>query len=128
MRDRLEHRRPVDTKGVVRPMDQPIYPQGGLRVLRGNLAPRRRSHQAIAAAPSLQVHTGRAVVFDSVGDMAARIDSPDLVVDADSVLVLRAMRGPRGAPGMPEAGYIPDSEEARRAAASKTSFASRMRA
>jgi dihydroxy-acid dehydratase len=59
-----------------------------------------------AASPNLLRHTGRAVVFDSVDDMAARIDLPDLDVQPDDVLVLRNA-GPKGAPGMPEAGYLP---------------------
>lgn len=59
-----------------------------------------------AASDRLLQHTGRAVVFDLVADMAARIDDPDLDVTADDVLVLRNT-GPKGAPGMPEAGYLP---------------------
>ena len=59
-----------------------------------------------AASPDLLRHTGRAVVFDSVEDMTARIDLPDLDVNADDILVLRNA-GPKGAPGMPEAGYLP---------------------
>ncbi|HEY5310021.1 MAG TPA: dihydroxy-acid dehydratase, partial [Casimicrobiaceae bacterium] len=59
-----------------------------------------------AATFALLQHEGRAVVFDSVEDMAARIDDPDLDVNADDVLVLRNA-GPKGAPGMPEAGYLP---------------------
>jgi len=75
-------------------------------VLYGNLAPRGALIKHAAASPHLLQHTGRAVVFDSVEDMAARIDAPDLDVAADDVLVLRNT-GPRGAPGMPEAGYLP---------------------
>ncbi len=59
-----------------------------------------------AASPNLMRHTGRAVVFDSVEDMTTRIDLPDLDVHAEDVLVLRNA-GPKGAPGMPEAGYLP---------------------
>jgi dihydroxy-acid dehydratase len=59
-----------------------------------------------AATAKLLQHTGRAVVFENVEDMAARIDDPDLDVAADDVLVLRNT-GPVGAPGMPEAGYLP---------------------
>ena len=77
-----------------------------MAVLRGNLAPRGAIIKQSAATPKLLQHTGRAVVFDSVEDMAARIDSPDLDVGADDVLVLRNA-GPVGAPGMPEAGYLP---------------------
>ena len=75
-------------------------------VLRGNLAPRGAIVKQSAATPRLLQHTGRAVVFDSLADLAARIDAPDLDVHADDVLVLRNA-GPLGAPGMPEAGYLP---------------------
>ncbi|MFX8324013.1 dihydroxy-acid dehydratase, partial [Acinetobacter baumannii] len=67
-----------------------------------------------AASPALMQHTGRAVVFTSLADMAARIDDPDLDVTADDVLVLR-QAGPRGAPGMPEAGYLPIPKKLARA-------------
>jgi dihydroxy-acid dehydratase len=77
-----------------------------MAVLRGNLAPRSAVIKHSAASPSLLRHTGRAVVFDSLEDMAARIDLPDLDVNADDVLVLRNA-GPQGAPGMAEAGYLP---------------------
>src|SRR5262249_25448643 len=70
------------------------------------LAPRGALIKHAAATPRLLQHTGRAVVFESVEDMAARMDSPDLDVTPDDVLVLRNT-GPRGAPGMPEAGYLP---------------------
>jgi dihydroxy-acid dehydratase len=75
-------------------------------VLRGNLAPGGALIKHASATPVLLTHTGRAVVFDSLADLAARIDSPDLDVTADDVLVLRNA-GPVGAPGMPEAGYLP---------------------
>lgn len=91
---------------VVRPLAAPIYPKGGIAVLRGNLAPGGAIIKQSAASPDLLVHEGRAVVFDSLADMAERLDDPDLDVAADDVLVLRNA-GPKGAPGMPEAGYIP---------------------
>ena len=91
---------------VVRPFDRPVSPRGGIRVLRGNLAPRGAIIKQSAASPALLKHRGRAVVFDSLEDMDARIDSDALDVRADDVLVLRNA-GPLGAPGMPEAGYIP---------------------
>src|SRR6202165_238018 len=75
-------------------------------VLRGNLAPRGAVIKQSAATPKLMQHTGRAVVFDSVEDMTARIDDEHLEVTPDDVLVLRNA-GPKGAPGMPEAGYLP---------------------
>lgn len=91
---------------VIRPLDRPIYPEGGIAVLRGNLAPDGAVIKPKAASPHLLKHRGKAVVFDSIADMEARIDDPDLDVTPDSVLILRNA-GPVGAPGMPEAGMIP---------------------
>ncbi|EPC01441.1 dihydroxy-acid dehydratase [Litchfieldella anticariensis FP35 = DSM 16096] len=91
---------------VVRPRDNPIYGQGGIAVLEGNLAPRGAIIKQSAASPALMDHTGRAVVFSCMEDLAKRIDDPDLDVNAEDILVLQNI-GPKGAPGMPEAGYIP---------------------
>ncbi|MDB5809448.1 MAG: Dihydroxy-acid dehydratase [Betaproteobacteria bacterium] len=91
---------------VVRPFKNPIFGEGGMAVLRGNLAPGGAIVKQSAATPKLMQHEGRAVVFDTLEDLAERIDLPDLDVTADDVLVLRNA-GPKGAPGMPEAGYIP---------------------
>ena len=91
---------------VIRPLDRPIYPRGGIAVLKGNLAPGFAIIKQSAAAPQLMEHEGRAVVFENAEDMALRIDSDDLDVQADDVLVLKNI-GPAGAPGMPEAGYLP---------------------
>jgi dihydroxy-acid dehydratase len=91
---------------VVRPRSDPIYPQGGIAVLRGNIAPDRAIIKQSAADPKLMEHEGRAVVFENIEDLTERIDDDSLDVNADDVLVLRNI-GPRGAPGMPEAGYIP---------------------
>lgn len=91
---------------VIRPRANPIYPAGGLAVLTGNLAPNGAIIKQAAASASLMQHTGRAVVFEGLEDLAERLDDPDLEVTADDVLVLRNI-GPVGAPGMPEAGYIP---------------------
>jgi len=91
---------------VVRRRADPVYREGGIAVLRGNLCPGSAIIKQSGANPNLMQHTGRAVVFDSVEDMAARLDDPDLDVRADDVLVLRNA-GPKGAPGMPESGYIP---------------------
>ncbi|QRG04545.1 dihydroxy-acid dehydratase [Xanthobacter dioxanivorans] len=96
----------VPGQDVIRPRGRPIKAQGSMVVLTGNLAPRGAILKQAAATERLLQHTGRAVVFESVGDMAARIDDPDLDVTADDVLVLRNT-GPKGAPGMPEAGYLP---------------------
>ena len=91
---------------VVRPLDKPIYSGAGIAFLRGNLAGDGAIIKQSACTPELLKHTGPAMVFDSLEDLANRIDDPDLEVTADSVLVLRNA-GPKGAPGMPEAGYIP---------------------
>jgi dihydroxy-acid dehydratase len=96
----------VPGQTVIRPREDPIFPVGGMAVLRGNLAPGGAVIKHGAATPSLLQHTGRAVVFDGTEDMAARIDDPALEVTAEDVLVLR-YAGPKGAPGMPEAGYLP---------------------
>jgi dihydroxy-acid dehydratase len=91
---------------VVKTMNDPIFPAGGIAVLRGNLAPGGAIIKQSAASEELMSHTGRAVVFESLEDLANRIDDPDLDVAADDVLVLQNS-GPKGAPGMPESGYIP---------------------
>jgi dihydroxy-acid dehydratase len=91
---------------VIRTRDEPLHPHAGIAVLRGNLAPLGAVIKPAAASPNLLQHRGRAVVFDSVEDLHARIDDPDLDVDADSVLVLRGC-GPRGYPGMPEVANTP---------------------
>ena len=91
---------------VVRPFNDPIYPQGGIAVLYGNLAPGGAIIKQSAADKKLMEHEGRAVVFDNAADLAARIDAPDLDVNAEDILVLKNI-GPKGAPGMPEAGYLP---------------------
>ena len=91
---------------VIRPRRQPLVNEGGIAVLRGNLAPDGAIIKPAAASPHLMRHRGRAVVFDSIEDFHARIDDPDLDVDADSVLVLRGC-GPKGYPGMPEVSNMP---------------------
>lgn len=93
-------------QNVVRPFKDPIFKEGGIAVLRGNLAPGGAIIKQSAASGELMRHTGRAVVFESLEDLAERIDDPKLDVNADDVLVLKNA-GPKGAPGMPEAGYIP---------------------
>ncbi|MEO6525539.1 MAG: L-arabinonate dehydratase [Gemmatimonadaceae bacterium] len=91
---------------VIRSRVSPLVQSDGLVVLHGNLAPRGAVMKPPAAEPALLSHTGRAVVFSSYDDMAARIDDPALDVDASSVLVLQNA-GPLGAPGMPEWGQLP---------------------
>jgi dihydroxy-acid dehydratase len=98
--------RSVFNTDVIRTLDEPFGPPGGLVILRGNLAPDGAVMKPVAADPRLLRHAGPAVVFDNYEDMAARIDSPDLDVTADSVLILRNA-GPRGGPGMPEWGQLP---------------------
>jgi dihydroxy-acid dehydratase len=84
----------------------PLQPDAGIAVLYGNLAPGGALIKPAAATPRLLKHRGKAVVFDTIEDMHARIDDPDLDVDADSVLVLRGC-GPKGYPGMPEVSNMP---------------------
>jgi dihydroxy-acid dehydratase len=91
---------------VIRPLDNPIYAEGALAVLRGNLAPDGCVIKPSACPPHLHQHTGPAIVFDDYPSMKAVIDSEDLDVTADHVLVLRNA-GPQGGPGMPEWGMLP---------------------
>ena len=106
LRDVVADAEEVPGQDAIRPRNHPIKPEGGLAVLHGNLAPRGAVIKHSAASPKLLQHTGRAVVFESVEDMTLRVDDPALDVSADDVLVLRNA-GPKGAPGMPEAGYLP---------------------
>jgi L-arabonate dehydrase len=91
---------------VIAPADRPLSERGSLVVLRGNLCPDGAVLKRSAADPKLLQHEGRAVVFEDIGELAARIDDPDLVIDANSVMVLKNA-GPVGAPGMPEWGHLP---------------------
>jgi dihydroxy-acid dehydratase len=91
---------------VIRPRSDPLQPHAGIAVLYGSLAPTGAVIKPAAASEHLLRHRGRAVVFDSIEDFHARIDDPELEVDADSVLVLRGC-GPKGYPGMPEVANMP---------------------
>lgn len=91
---------------VIRPLDNPLTPEGGIAVLRGNLAPAGAVIKPSAATPELMQHRGKAVVFENIEHFHSRIDDPDLDVDANSVLVLKNC-GPRGYPGMAEVGNMP---------------------
>ena len=91
---------------IIRPLNNPIYAEGALAVLRGNLAPDGCVMKPSAAAPHLLKHSGPALVFDTYPDLKANIDRDDLDVTADTVLVLRNA-GPLGGPGMPEWGMLP---------------------
>ncbi len=93
-------------RDVIRTLADPHKPAGGLAVLRGSLAPEGAVIKTSAASPALLNHRGRAIVFDDIEDVIARIDDPLLPVDPSSVLVLRNA-GPLGAPGMPEWGMLP---------------------
>jgi dihydroxy-acid dehydratase len=96
----------VPGQDVIRSLAAPLKKEGAMAVLHGNLAPHSAVIKQSAASPHLMRHTGRAVVFESVEDMTTRIDLPDLDVHPEDILVLRNA-GPKGAPGMPEAGYLP---------------------
>ncbi|MFT3720088.1 IlvD/Edd family dehydratase [Pseudorhodoferax sp.] len=90
---------------VIRPLSAPLVADGGICILRGNLAPRGAVLKPSAATPGLLRHRGRAVVFEHLEDYKARIADPGLDVTADSVLVLKNC-GPRGYPGMAEVGNM----------------------
>lgn len=96
---------PIYNDEVIRPLDKPLIADGGICILRGNLAPRGAVLKPSAATPELMKHRGRAVVFENFEDYKARIVDPDLVVDADSVLVMKNC-GPKGYPGMAEVGNM----------------------
>ncbi|KFZ77618.1 dihydroxy-acid dehydratase [Amycolatopsis sp. MJM2582] len=96
----------VHDDDVIRTRDNPVATEGGVAVLRGNLAPSGAVIKHIAAEPRLLVHTGPAVVFDDYRDLKKRINDPALGITEDSVLVLRGS-GPLGGPGMPEYGMLP---------------------
>ncbi|MEN9627036.1 MAG: hypothetical protein RJA10_262 [Pseudomonadota bacterium] len=105
---------PAFKQDVVRTRQDPIYPGGGLAVLWGNLAPGGAVIKASAAKPELLEHEGRAIVFENAADLAARIDDEALDVTAQDIIVLKNI-GPKGAPGMPEAGYTPIPKKLARA-------------
>jgi dihydroxy-acid dehydratase len=91
---------------VVRAFSNPIHRGGSIAVLGGNLAPNGAIIKQAAATPALLQHTGRAVVFEDLEDLAERVDRDDLDIAADDIMVLKNA-GPKGAPGMPESGYLP---------------------
>jgi dihydroxy-acid dehydratase len=96
----------ITNQAVIRPRSNPLDEGGSLVVLRGNLCPDGAVMKISAADPRLLRHEGRAIVFEDIHDLAARVDDPALAVDSDSVMVLRNA-GPVGAPGMPEWGHLP---------------------
>jgi dihydroxy-acid dehydratase len=103
--ERLEERLDWVDRKVVRPFDNPVSKVGGLIALGGNLAPQGAIFKRAAATQSLFEHQGRAVVFETLEDLANRIDDPALDVEAGDILVLKNA-GPKAA-AMPEAGYLP---------------------
>ena len=105
LRDNLEGAE-VFNEDVIRPLENPISTAGGTAVLRGSLAPDGAVIKPTAAEERLWKHRGSAVVFKDIRDLKARVDSEDLKVTADSVLVLQNA-GPVGGPGMPEWGQLP---------------------
>ena len=114
LRDIVASAEEVPGQDAIRSRDNPINREGAMAVLHGNLAPRGAVIKQSAASPKLLQHTGRAIVFESVEDMTLRVDDPNLDVTADDILVLRNA-GPKGAPGMPEAGYLPIPQKLLRA-------------
>ncbi|MCY0386089.1 dihydroxy-acid dehydratase [Robbsia sp. Bb-Pol-6] len=96
---------PIHDEEVIRPIGKPLVPDGGLCVVRGNLAPNGAVVKPSAATASLLKHRGRAVVFENFDDYKARIADPELDVDANSVMVLKNC-GPKGYPGMAEVGNM----------------------
>ena len=91
---------------VIRPLDKPVYPEGGTAILRGNLAPDGAVIKPSAAEPRLLRHRGPALAFENYDEMAAAVERDDLDVTPDHVMVLKNA-GPQGGPGMPEWGLLP---------------------
>ncbi|MYM94089.1 IlvD/Edd family dehydratase [Duganella vulcania] len=96
---------PIYDDEVIRPLDKPLLKDGGICILRGNLAPRGAVLKPSAATPELMQHRGRAVVFEDFEHYKSRIVDPELEVDANSVLVMKNC-GPKGYPGMAEVGNM----------------------
>ena len=101
-----ENTGPSLNDAVIRRRDQPIYQEGGIAVLAGNLAPDGAVIKQTAASPELLEHRGRAFVFENHEQMLGAVERDDLPVDRTTVLVMRNS-GPKGAPGFPEWGHIP---------------------
>ncbi|CAI3157274.1 L-arabonate dehydratase [Acinetobacter baumannii] len=96
---------PIYNDEVIRKIDNPIRQDGGMCILRGNLAPKGAVLKPSAATPELMKHRGRAVVFENFDDYKARINEPDLDVDETCILVMKNA-GPKGYPGMAEVGNM----------------------
>ena len=95
-----------DNNNVIKSLDNPLFPEGGLAVLKGSLAPEGAIIKHSAASPHLLNHTGRAVVFDNNYDLIQRINFENLNIKPEDILILKNS-GPKGAPGMPEWGFLP---------------------
>ena len=104
--DRLDGEAETPDLGIVKSLKKPLQPKGGLIALFGSLAPGGAILKRSAADDRLFEHEGRAVVFSSLDDLAARVDDPNLDVEPDDILVLQNA-GPKSGTGMPEAGYLP---------------------
>ena len=96
----------VHNEDIIRPMSNPLDPEGGLAVLYGNIAPTGAVIKPTAASPDLMVHKGKAIVFEDHDDLGNRIDDPELEVSPDDILVMKNS-GPIGGPGIPEWGFLP---------------------
>ena len=96
----------VHNDDIIRSMDNPLDPEGGLAVLYGNIAPTGAIIKPTAASQDLMVHKGKAIVFEDHEDLSKRIDAPDLEVSPQDILVMKNS-GPIGGPGMPEWGFLP---------------------
>ena len=96
----------VHNEDIIRPVDNPLDPEGGLAVLYGNIAPTGAIIKPTAASQELMVHKGKAIVFEDHEDLGKRIDDPNLEVSPDDILVMKNS-GPVGGPGMPEWGFLP---------------------
>ena len=92
-------------RNLIGTFENPIKPESGIAVLKGNLCPQGAVLKPSAATPSLLTHTGRAVVFEDIDDYKARVDDPNLDIDETCVMVLKKV-GPKGYPGMPEVGNM----------------------
>jgi L-arabonate dehydrase len=97
---------PCYNRDVIKPFNEPLTTKGGIAVLRGNLCPAGAVIKPSAASPQLMRHRGRAVVFENIEELHARIDDPNLEIDGTSVMVLKNC-GPKGYPGMAEVGNMP---------------------
>jgi dihydroxy-acid dehydratase len=97
---------PCYNRDVVKSVAEPLKPNSGIAVLRGNLCPNGAVIKPSAATPELMKHRGRAIVFENIEDFYARVDDPGLDIDPTCVMVLKNC-GPRGYPGMPEVGNMP---------------------